>query len=153
MYSPNGPADERFTFTGSGTINASGNIQSLIDPTMERTDVPENCYSNMFLGCRSLTSAPALPATTLTNNCYYRMFYNCTSLTQAPALPAATLANNCYYYMFYDCTSLTQASFPNLEKERVTAAVVQDNNAFYEAANNIETTCKDGILVINSTSV
>ena len=27
MYSPNGPANECFRFTGSGTINASGNIQ------------------------------------------------------------------------------------------------------------------------------
>ena len=81
------------------------------------------------------------------------MFKDCTSLTQAPALPATTLAGSCYYNMFRDCTSLTQASFPNLGKETVTTDVVQNNSAFYEAANNIETTCKDGILVINSTSV
>ena len=79
VYSPKGPADEHFTFTGSGTINASGNIQSLIDPTMERTDVPNSCYSKMFYGCSSLTKAPALLATTLASSCYNGMFRNCTS--------------------------------------------------------------------------
>ena len=109
VFSPNGPASERFTFTGSGTINASGNIQSLIDPTMERTDVPDNCYYYMFSDCTSLTQAPALPATTLASYCYNYMFNNCTNLTQAPALPATTLASHCYNYMFYNCTNLTQA--------------------------------------------
>ena len=153
VYSPNGPAEECFKFTGSGTINASGNIQSLIDPTMERTDVPENCYFNMFSDCTKLTQAPELPATALADNCYNRMFEGCTNLTQAPTLPATALAGDCYAHMFFRCTSLTQASFPNLERETVATDVVQGNCAFYEAANNIETTCKDGILVINSTSV
>lgn len=109
VYSPKGPASERFTFTGSGTINASGNIQSLIDPTMERTDVPENCYLAMFQDCTSLVNAPALPATTLADGCYYGMFTGCSNLTSAPALPATTLADGCYTRMFYNCTSLTQA--------------------------------------------
>ena len=103
VYSPNGPANECFTFTGSGTINASGNIQSLIDPTMERTDVPDYCYSGMFQNCTNLTQAPALPATTLANSCYQGMFSGCSNLTQAPALPATTLADNCYYYIFAGC--------------------------------------------------
>ena len=55
--------------------------------------------------------------------------------------------------MFYGCTSLTKASFPNLEKEIVTTEVVRDQHTFDGAANNIETTCKDGILIINSTEV
>ena len=69
--------------------------------------VSNNCYEQMFYNCKSLTTAPELPATTLANNCYQWMFYNCTSLTQAPALPATTLANSCYYGMFKGCTSLT----------------------------------------------
>ena len=81
------------------------------------------------------------------------MFWNCTSLTQAPELPATTLANNCYNGMFDRCVSLTQASFPNLEKETVTTKVVKSQRTFANAASNIETTCKDGILIINSTSV
>ena len=30
----------------------------------------DRCYFNMFNGCSSLTSAPALPATALAKNCY-----------------------------------------------------------------------------------
>lgn len=40
-----------------------------------------NCYSSMFSGCTSLTTAPELPATTLASGCYYGMFYNCRNLT------------------------------------------------------------------------
>ena len=107
----------------------------------------------MFENCTYLTQAPALPATTLATDCYGEMFRDCTNLTKAPDLPATTLASGCYFSMFRDCTSLTQASFQNLERETVTTDVVQGNRAFFKAANNIETTCKDGILVINSTSV
>jgi len=67
------------------------------------------CYSNMFAGCSSLTTAPALPATTLASNCYQYMFQNCTNLTTAPSLPATTLASYCYYGMFKGCTGLTTA--------------------------------------------
>lgn len=73
------------------------------------TALAESCYNNMFGGCSSLTSAPALPATTLADYCYSYMFYDCTSLTAAPALPATTLADYCYSGMFWDCTSLTAA--------------------------------------------
>ena len=65
----------------NGKVSASGNIQYLLDPTGERMDVPENCYSEMFNGCTSLTSAPELPATSLAFYCYYSMFYNCTNIT------------------------------------------------------------------------
>jgi hypothetical protein len=62
---------------------------------------------DMFDGCSSLTTAPALPATTLATGCYRGMFYNCTSLTTAPALPATTLATACYRAMFYNCSKLS----------------------------------------------
>lgn len=61
----------------------------------------------MFMGCKSLTTAPTLPATTLANNCYDSMFYDCSSLTSAPALPATTLASSCYSSMFMSCSSLS----------------------------------------------
>ena len=47
-----------------------------------------------------------LPAITLADECYSNMFYNCTSLTTAPELPAITLAYYCYAYMFYNCSKL-----------------------------------------------
>ena len=99
-----------YKFVMSGKIAASGNIMSLLDKTCQSTTISNNyCYYFMFNGCKSLTTAPALPATTLASNCYNYMFWNCTSLTTAPALPATTLASSCYGSMFYECTSLTTA--------------------------------------------
>ena len=105
----------RFVFTGTDSLKIAceGNIENLLDyetvingghPTMAIY-----CYANMFRGCTSLTTAPALPATTLANYCYGNMFYGCTSLITAPALPATTLAISCYRDMFRGCTSLTTA--------------------------------------------
>ncbi len=73
------------------------------------TKLASNCYSDMFYGCTSLTTAPELPASALTESCYSGMFYNCNSLTTAPELPATTLEYYCYQFMFYGCTSLTTA--------------------------------------------
>ena len=78
-------------------------------PALPATTLSSSCYSNMFSGCTSLTTAPELPATTLAGSCYSNMFYGCTSLTTAPELPATTLANYCYSNMFIRCSSLTTA--------------------------------------------
>ena len=51
-----------------------------------------------------------LPATTLERGCYSNMFIYCTSITTAPILPAATLAVECYQNMFKLCTSLTSVT-------------------------------------------
>ena len=96
-------------FVMTGKIAAYGNIQSLLDQTMTKMDVPLYCYQHMFQGCTSLTQAPELPAITLGDNCYRYMFKNCTSLTSAPDLPSTILFESCYEYMFQGCTSLTQA--------------------------------------------
>ena len=88
------------------------NNKNIVDASNLRlsyTSLATNCYSSMFGGCTSLTTAPTLPATTLANNCYSSMFRYCTSLTTAPELPATTLAENCYQSMFSGCTSLTAA--------------------------------------------
>ena len=78
-------------------------------PSLPATTLAGLCYSNMFRGCTGLTTAPSLPATTLANECYRNMFNGCTGLTTAPSLPAITLAEYCYYSMFIDCTGLTTA--------------------------------------------
>ena len=175
------PFNYNYFQINSGKIAASGNINTLLKADGSVLDLTGRnyCYNQMFYYCTSLTQAPELPATTLANYCYNQMFYNCTSLTQAPKLPATTLADWCYSCMFWDCTSLTQApelpattlanqcydsmfggcvsltqaSFPNLEKETVTTKVVKSQSTFVYVASDIETTCKDGILIINSTSV
>lgn len=70
------------------------------------TTLANNCYSFMFAGCTSLTTAPELPATTLSDWCYSYMFRDCTGLITAPELPATALASSCYFRMFNGCTSL-----------------------------------------------
>ena len=121
--------------SGSGGIEASGNVMSLLNqeggltiptsycffrlfyyftsltaaPKLPATTLAGYCYEEMFERCTSLTTAPDLPATTLAEYCYTGMFDHCTSLTEAPELPATTMKPGCYQDMFYDCTSLTTA--------------------------------------------
>lgn len=99
-------------FVMTGTIEASGNCNSMLDSYFENmTSLSENDYAfySLFNNCTSLTQAPVLPATTLAPSCYSYMFSNCASITQAPALPATTLAKFCYQYMFYGCPKLKEA--------------------------------------------
>ena len=70
-----------YSFVMTGLIAASGNIMSLLDKTCQSTVISSDyCYYDMFIGCTSLTTAPALPATNLSGYCYYDMFRGCTSL-------------------------------------------------------------------------
>ena len=84
-------------------------------PKLPATTLADDCYVAMFSGCASLVTAPKLPATILGSYCYNYMFKNCTSLTTAPVLSATTLTNSCYREMFWHCTSLTTA--PELPAE------------------------------------
>lgn len=81
----------------------------LTAPILPATTLSEYCYHNMFQGCTSLISVHKLPATILAPNCYRSMFQDCTSLANAPELPATTLASGCYIYMFKNCSSLVNA--------------------------------------------
>ena len=109
-------SDYRLVFTGTDALKIAceGNIENLLDyktvSAGEHPTMAPSCYSSMFYGCTSLTTAPELPATKLTAYCYEYMFQGCTALTKAPGLPATTLANYCYSYMFQECTSLAIAS-------------------------------------------
>ena len=79
-------------------------------PALPATTLAECCYSYMFAGCKSLVTTPSvLPATTLSPGCYQDMFYACTGLTSLPSnlLPATTLASSCYKEMFQNCRGLT----------------------------------------------
>lgn len=101
------------TYDFSGLyINDTGltSAEHLILPA---TSLTQNCYKQMFAGCTSLTTAPALPATKLADNCYYNMFSGCTSLVSAPELPdvdfsvpGSAIPKFAYVRMFYGCTSL-----------------------------------------------
>ena len=96
-------------FVMVGSFSASGDVTSLLNGVGGDAELTEFCFGNMFADCKSLTTAPALPATTLAEGCYSDMFSGCTKLTTAPELPATTLAQSCYSNMFKGCTSLTKA--------------------------------------------
>lgn len=88
------------------------------DPLILPATTAANCYMDMFLGCTSLTWAPALPATTLADKCYFRMFYNCTGLTAIPSFPSvvtmsgtSTRRRYCFQ-MFQSCTGITRLTEP-----------------------------------------
>lgn len=130
-----GTGNSRITGTTSSTVKwhisgtniaCNGDIDLLLDyATVKNGKHPTmatNCYSSMFRGCTSLTTAPALPATTLAASCYSYMFYRCASLTAVPALPATTLETRCYDTMFSGCTKIklsTTASGTYIKSYRI----------------------------------
>lgn len=65
-------------------------------------------FNRCFSGCTSLTDVQnlLLPATSLTNNCYNTMFGGCRSIATAPELPASIIPFQGYSSMFLNCTSL-----------------------------------------------
>ena len=101
--------------------------ENLILPTISLSD---NCYSELFRNCTSLTIPPVLPATTLAPYCYRSLFNGCTSLQTAPALPATTLAIYCYTWMFKDCPFSKAPEL--LATEKVSGAY---SNMFYNCTN------------------
>ena len=88
-----------------GYYNVGGDISSL---TNFITEVKDYTFYKLFYNDSYIKDASSLllPATILTANCYSHMFYGCASLTTAPELPATTLADRCYQFMFQGCTSL-----------------------------------------------
>ncbi len=119
----------QFVFTGTGNIEASGNVMSLLDKTCASTTIPSiGCFSSLFKGCDKLVSSPILPATTLNDNCYAEMFYGCTALASAPELPATALTPGCYNAMFRGCEALTIA--PDLPATSIVSNCY--NRMFYD---------------------
>jgi len=128
----------KFLIAHPSKVKIGGRIVSLLDKTLQKTAIPDCCFTYLFLGQSSIieivgkdmfkgfttvgnkgclgmfqnvsaTNAPDLPMTNLADNCYLAMFNGCTSLTSAPKLPATTLADYCYQQMFQDCHALTKA--------------------------------------------
>ena len=130
-----------FTITGTGTVAAYGNTNSLAYKSkyVSTTFTQQNySYYKLFSNCSKLTRAPLLPYTKLSTSCYESMFENCTSLAEGPRLPATTLANRCYFGMFSGCTSLTRS--PDLPA--VTPTISCYNNMFSGCSSLNEIHCK-----------
>ena len=110
-YNPQGFSwgEENHTqFVMSGSIEADGNVMSLIDGIGACQTIPNPyCFYGLFEQCQCLKRAPILSATTLTEGCYQKMFQGCTGLTQTPVLSAMKLAAHCYDSMFDGCGTLS----------------------------------------------
>ena len=108
------------------------NLVSVSPSFLPATTLADSCYSNMFHGCNSLTTAPELPATILSDDCYDSMFHGCNSLTTAPELPATTLDRYCYRGMFSGCR--------NLKYIKMLATDISATNCLYNWVNNVSST-------------
>lgn len=87
------------------------NAEDLVMPSF--TSSFTRIFYQMFYGCTSLETAPALPSTNLAEYCYYGMFQNCTSLLAAPNMHNITnLAVYCCAQMYFGCTALTSGTVP-----------------------------------------
>ena len=87
------------------------------DPLILPASTAAFCYTEMFMGCTSLHSAPALPATALADKCYFRMFYGCTSLTSMPTLPSVVTWNGTssrqrYCFQMFQNSGITTLTEP-----------------------------------------
>lgn len=97
-------------FNGDTTksfIKVSGNIQTLLDKTGKRKDVPNGAFYGLFFGIDYLlydASELKLPALKIEGDAYAQMFAGSAGLIRPPKeLPALLLGYNCYYYMFVLC--------------------------------------------------
>ena len=102
------------TFSPSVSSNVGGDIRTLsnyLDVNSETTPQSYMFYK-LFYNNKYIVDASnlRLSYTTLASYCYSWMFTGCSSLTSAPTLPATTLADYCYMYMFDGCSSLTSVT-------------------------------------------
>ena len=92
-----------WTFADLFSTNNVVHADKLILPARTLTF---GCYEGMFFDCRSLLTAPELPATNTAKYCYYYMFDQAMALVTAPELPADDTSIGCYQDMFFNCRSL-----------------------------------------------
>lgn len=90
-----------FQFTGAGTVEASGSVQSLVNGD----DTAAYCY-RMFYNQTKLVKAPELTGETLTMMCYASMFEGCSNLDCTPWIEATGWASGCFQAMFKGCAKL-----------------------------------------------
>lgn len=84
--------NDRYYFTMTKTMAASGNTNSLLDWRDNTCPITQSCFHMLFVDTK-LTACPELPATTLANSCYWGMFRGIKTLTtNLPELPATNLA-------------------------------------------------------------
>ena len=80
-------ATDYYRFEGTGSLEASGSIMTLLDPDLKIGEIPEEyCFYGLFSGMQALTRAPSLTSRTVKPHCYDRMFSGCSRLSYIKAL-------------------------------------------------------------------
>ena len=78
-------------------------------PTLPATTLAPGCYSDMFYGCKQLSSAQEeLKAENVPSSAYSNMFNGCALIT-APKIAGKTFGYGACSHMFEGCTALTKA--------------------------------------------
>lgn len=99
--------DERFFIDGE--VNIGGNPLSLIfgqSYTSNQSNMPNFAFSNVFAETPIVDASELYLPDYTTPSCYQWMFDYCKSLVTAPLLPATTLSYSCYGGMLEGCTAL-----------------------------------------------
>lgn len=96
-------------------------LKSASKLVLDSDELSEYCYCYMFIGQKSLTEPPALPATKLAKRCYNSMFQEC-SFTKAPTIPSVDFAESSLRQAFRHITTLSSvtvefASWPEGDPE------------------------------------
>jgi hypothetical protein len=75
------PRYYKFDIKDSNVV-AGGNIQTLLNKTGKKTDIPTMCFASLFANCTGLYDSYGviLPTSGLSNGCFIYMFDGCTKL-------------------------------------------------------------------------
>lgn len=101
--------DDYYSFDGTGTTEAGGNLDSLLCKNPEDAVITAGVYRNIFNNFTGLTKAPMMPSVNLAPGCY-RGAYTNTSIEESPILPATVLQSTSYYGMFRLCSNLKKVT-------------------------------------------
>ena len=99
----------------TGSIAAGGNVMSILDPTMQQTEVPAFGLPMLFADQNQegvlTTAADMSSVTTIGDSGCTSMYQGCTSLTSAADMPSlTTIGDYGCSEMYAGCTSLTTAA-------------------------------------------
>lgn len=75
----------KFTMTGSGTVQAGGDVGTLLDAANGATEVAAGGLFGLFKDCTALTVGPVIGARTMNSACYGSMFEGCANLKRLEA--------------------------------------------------------------------
>ena len=102
----------------------------------------------MFINCSNLTSAPVLPAETLEDCCYSEMFYGCKKLSTVTMLASSDQITNksAYSYWLYDAgtdKTVTSRTLKVMDADAYTALESNLPEIWKKGATNTKVLNKD----------